>query len=52
MPGIASLRERMLHAAGLAREQHIDNRMEEYAKSRAEVDAILDQLRTLYRQQT
>jgi hypothetical protein len=39
----------MLEVAGVAREQYIDKHMEQYAPSRAEVEAILEQLRDHYR---
>jgi hypothetical protein len=48
MPTIDTLRSRLLEVAGVAREQHIDERMERYAASRAEVEAILEQLREHY----
>jgi hypothetical protein len=49
MPAIDKLRSRLLEVAGVAREQHIDKRMEQYAASRAEVEAILEQLREHYK---
>jgi hypothetical protein len=49
MPTIDALRNRMLDVAGVAREQHIDKQTDAYAASRAEVEAILEQLRELYR---
>lgn len=44
------LRSRMLEVAGRAREQHIDKQVGAYAESRKEVEAILEQLRELYKQ--
>jgi hypothetical protein len=39
----------MLDIAGVARQQHIDKQMDAYAASRTEVEAILEQLRELYK---
>jgi hypothetical protein len=44
-----ALRDKLLVVAGQAREQHIDKQTEAYARSRAEVEGILEQLRQLYR---
>lgn len=45
---LEALRVRLLEAAGEARERHIDNRLDEYAVLRAEVEAVLEQLRAWY----
>jgi len=49
MPTIDALRSRMLDIAGVAREQHIDKQLDQYAASRAEVEAILEHLRDHYK---
>lgn len=50
MPTLNMLRSRMLEVASIARDEHISNRMDAYAVSRAEVDVILEQLREFYQQ--
>jgi hypothetical protein len=44
MPPIGALRNSRLEVAGVAREQHVAKQLEQYAASRAEVEAILEQL--------
>jgi hypothetical protein len=50
MVNLGALRTRLLGVAALARQQHIDKQMDAYAGSREEVEAILEQMREVYKQ--
>ena len=49
MVTLKALRTRLLEVAALAREQHINKDLAAYTVSRGEVEAIIKQLRELYK---